>query len=112
MISQIDSGNFSIVQAGGRQLILQPGCWYDMNRLQGEPKDIVKLQRVLLQKQGNEVLIGQPCIKNQMVLGILLQHFRGKKICVFKYIPKKKYTRKKGYRSSLTRVFIKQTFIK
>lgn len=112
MRTEIDSENFSIVQAAGRQFILQPGCWYDMNRLQGESKDIIKFQRVLLQKQGDEVVIGQPCIKNQMALGMLLQHFRGKKICVFKYKPKKKYTRKKGYRSSLTRVFVKQIFSK
>ena len=104
--------NFSVVQAGGHQYILQAGRWYDLNFIQSEPGDIVKLQRVLYHQKDDKSNIGNPCITGKAVVGVVLQHFKGKKTCVFKYKPKKKYTRKKGYRPYLTRVLIKNIFEK
>jgi large subunit ribosomal protein L21 len=102
--------NFTIVQASGRQYLFQPGKWYDLNKIKGDKDDIVKLQRVLLHKNNKKVVVGKPCIEGSYVLGIIIQHFKGKKTCVFKYKPKKKYSRKIGFRPLLTRVLIYRTF--
>jgi len=101
---------FTVVQALGHQMILQSGYWYDVNSITAKPKDIIKLNRVLLHFKDDEFTVGYPCISKKSVLAQVLQHFRGKKTCVFKYKPKKKYTRKKGYRSSLTRILVKKIF--
>jgi large subunit ribosomal protein L21 len=103
---------FTIVQASGRQFLLEPGKWYDVNKVVGNEEDIVQLQRILLHKNEEKIYIGKPCIDSNYVVGKILQNFRGKKTCVLKYKPKKKYTRKMGFRPSLSRILIKRTFEK
>ena len=100
---------FTIVQASGRQYLLEPGKWYDFNHIAGEPGDVVKLQRVLMDQSEERLRVGNPCVPGAYVLGTIVQHFKGKKVCVFKYKPKKKYSRKIGFRPSLTRVLIYKT---
>lgn len=102
--------NFSVVQAKGHQFFLHSGRWYDLNYIQSRPKDIIKLQRVLFHFANSMLLYGVPCLENKCVLGIIIQHYRGRKICVFKYKPKKNYSRKKGYRPLFTRILIKKIF--
>lgn len=104
--------NFSIVQASGHQYLFESGKWYDLNKILGNEEDVVRLQRILLHKKIKNLVIGKPCIDNTYVLGNIVQHFRGKKICIFKYKPKKKYTRKIGFRAALSRIRIKRIFEK
>jgi len=104
--------NFTIAQASGRQYFFEPGKWYDVNKIVGKEEDIVKLERLLLHKNDEKILVGKPCLSNNMVLGTIVQHFRGKKICVFKYKQKKTYKRKIGFRPSLSRILIKRGFEK
>lgn len=102
--------NFTIAQASGRQYFLEPGKWYDINKIIGKEEDIVKLQRLLLHKNAEKIFVGKPCIEKTMVLGTIVQHFRGKKLCVFKYKQKKTYKRRIGFRPSLSRILIKKGF--
>lgn len=102
--------NFTITQASGRQYFFEPGKWYDMNKIKGKEDDTVKLQRLLLHKNDEKIILGKPCIENTVVLGMIVQHFRGKKVCVFKYKQKKTYKRKIGFRPSLSRIVIKRGF--
>lgn len=102
--------NFSIVQVSGHQYLMQAGNWYDINRIEAEPNAIIKLKKILLFRNRKHIIIGNPFILDKCVVGVVVQHIKGKKVCVFKYKPKKKYNRKKGYRASLTRLLIKKVF--
>jgi large subunit ribosomal protein L21 len=112
----INKGNiikkFSIVQASGRQYLFEPGKWYDINKLFGNDDDIVKLEQLLFHQNNERIFIGKPCLEKNILLGTLIQHFRGKKICIVKYKPKKRYRRKIGFRPSLSRILIKRSFEK
>ena len=85
---------YAIVEISGRQFWIETGKYYDFNKVSTELGKHITLNRILLIKNGNNILIGKPYLKNVEVNGIILKHFRGKKTIIYKMRPKKK-TRKK-----------------
>ena len=97
---------YSIVEAGGKQLRVEPGRFYDIDRLALEVDDAVTLERVLFVDNDGEALVGQPVVEGATVTGSVVSHLRGRKIIVYKMQPKKKTRKKQGHRQELTRVMI------
>ena len=61
------SGTYAIVEASGTQIWLQPNRYYDIDRLQAEVDDTIKLENVLLVKDGEGTTLGQPYVKDATV---------------------------------------------
>nr|YP_010952323.1 ribosomal protein L21 [Gloiopeltis furcata]WMP13992.1 ribosomal protein L21 [Gloiopeltis furcata] len=99
---------YAIIEANGKQIYIQEGKFYDLNYIDGDPGDLVNLNRVLLLKQKDNVQIGTPCLDSVTVKAKILKHLRGKKITVFKMKPKKNTRSKQGHRQKLTRLLIQQ----
>ena len=99
---------YAIIETSGKQLWIEPGKFYDVHYIQGEPGDKINFNRVLLINQDNKISIGQPCIISAKVKGKILKHLKDNKIIVFKTKEKKNSRTKKGHRQKLTRVFIEQ----
>jgi len=97
---------YAIIEAGGKQLRVEPGYFYDINRLAVEEDDFVTLDRVLLVANGGEVMVGQPLVEAASVEATVLRHLRGPKLIVYKMRPKKKTRKKRGHRQELTRLMI------
>lgn len=97
---------YAIVEAGGKQLRVEPGRFYDMDRLALEVDDQVTLERVLFVNNDGESLVGQPVVEGAVVVGSVVSHLRGRKVIVYKMQPKKKTRKKQGHRQELTRVMI------
>jgi large subunit ribosomal protein L21 len=97
---------YAIVEAGGKQLRVEPGRFYDIDRLALEVDDQVTLERVLYVDHDGEALVGQPVVEGATVTGSVVSHLRGRKIIVYKMQPKKKTRKKQGHRQELTRVMI------
>ena len=100
------SGTYAIVEASGTQIWLQPNRYYDIDRLQAEVDDTIKLENVLLVKDGKGTTLGQPYVKDATVSLKVMAHRRGPKVIVYKMSPKKKTRRKNGHRQELTRVMV------
>ena len=100
------SGTYAIVEASGTQIWLQPNRYYDIDRLQAEVDDTIKLENVLLVKDGKGTTLGQPYVKDATVSLKVMAHRRGPKVIVYKMRPKKKTRRKNGHRQELTRVMV------
>nr|QOS04501.1 50S ribosomal protein L21 [Sarcopeltis skottsbergii] len=97
---------YAIIDAGGKQIWIETGKFYDLNYIKGEPGDIVSLNRVLLiNKQGN-IKVGNPCIESIQIKAKILKHIKSKKVTVFKMKPKKNSRSKQGHRQKLTRLLI------
>ena len=92
------SGTYAIVEASGTQIWLQPNRYYDIDRLQAEVDDTIKLENVLLVKDGKGTTLGQPYVKDATVSLKVMAHRRGPKVIVYKMRPKKKTRRKNGHR--------------
>ena len=97
---------YAIIEAGGTQLRVEPGRFYDINRLPVEPDHEVTFDKVLLVESDGNLSVGQPTIEGAIVSGTVMSHLRGKKIIVYKMQPKKKTRKKRGHRQELTRLMI------
>ena len=97
---------YAIVEASGKQFWLQSNRYYDLDRCHAEVDDILTIEKVLLIKDGKDLKLGKPYVKDAKVEIKVLEHRRGPKIIVYKMRPKKKTRRKNGHRQELTRVLV------
>ena len=100
------SESYAIVEASGKQFWLQSNRYYDLDRCHAEVDDVLTIDKVLLVKEGKDLKLGKPYIKEAKVEIKVLEHRRGPKILVYKMRPKKKTRRKNGHRQELTRVLV------
>ncbi|MFQ3584388.1 MAG: 50S ribosomal protein L21 [Cyanobacteriota bacterium] len=98
---------YAIVETGGKQLWVEPGRFYDVERLPETDEDsALDLSQVLLVNHEGQVTLGHPYVSEAVVKARILHHRRGTKVIVYKMRPKKKTRKKKGHRQELTRVLI------
>jgi large subunit ribosomal protein L21 len=97
---------YAIIEAGGKQLRVEPGRFYDVDRIAVEADTQITLEQVLLVQQEGELAIGQPFVEGATVTATVMRHLRGRKIIVYKMRPKKKTRKKQGHRQELTRLMI------
>lgn len=99
---------YAIIETSGKQLWVEPGKFYDIHYINGEPGDTINFHRVLLINQNSTISIGKPCLVSTTVRGKILKHLKGNKITIFKMKEKKNSRIKRGHRQKLTRVFIEE----
>lgn len=97
---------YAIIETGGKQLRVEPGRFYDVELLHIEPEQTVTIEKVLLVQHNGDVTIGQPLVEGATVEGVVMRHFRGRKVLVYKMKPKKKTRKKRGHRQEITRLMI------
>lgn len=98
---------YAIVETGGKQYRVKPGDTIAVERVAGEPGEVLDLGRVLLiAGNGESARIGAPGVEGAVVRAEVLEHARGEKIVVFRYKSKVRYRRKTGHRQALTRLRI------
>ena len=97
---------YAIVESGGRQYRAEEGHSFSVEKLPYEVGEQIQLDNVLLLAQDGEIQIGQPTVPGVMVKATVVEQYRGKKIFVWKYKPKKRYRRRQGHRQHYTRLRI------
>lgn len=97
---------YAIVETGGKQYRVKPGDTLAVERLSGEPGEVLDLGRVLLLANEGDTRVGSPALDSAVVRAEVVEHARGEKIIVFRYKSKVRYRRKTGHRQALTRVRI------
>ena len=88
---------FAVIKTGGKQYRVAPEDIIRIDRVTGEPGQIVEFGEVLV-LGGETPQIGAPAIAGAMVAGEVLQHTRGDKVIAFKKRRRKNSRRKRGYR--------------
>ena len=100
---------FAIIESGSRQYRVAPQSELEVDRLALEQGGAFETDRVLLlQEDGEAVVIGAPFVSGVTVRGTVVEHFRGRKIIVFKQKRRQGYRRKRGHRQELTRIRIEE----
>ena len=97
-----DSSLSAVVVSGGKQYRVAPGDRILVDRLTGEPGSSLKLDRVLLFNNGNEIKVGTPGIDGVDVEAKVLAHQRGPRIEILRYKSKKRVRVHRGARADLT----------
>jgi large subunit ribosomal protein L21 len=97
---------FVIVEQGGKQYRAAEGKMIEVDRLPDDVGAKLTLEDVLLHVDDGKISIGTPVIEGVKVKAQVLDHFKGRKILVFKYRPKQRYWVKSGHRQQYTRLLI------
>ena len=95
---------YAIVECGGRQYRAEEGHSFVVEKLPYEVGDQIDLNNVLLVAENGDVKVGQPAVEGASVKATVVEQFRGKKIFVWKYRPRKRYRHRQGHRQSYTRL--------
>jgi large subunit ribosomal protein L21 len=99
--------DYAIIELSGKQYRVEKGDSVLVDRL--DAKQGAKIApRALLWRSDGETVIDGPELEKVKVEAVVAEHLKGEKIRVFKYRPKKRYRRRAGHRSHLTRIEIKE----
>lgn len=96
----------AVIKTGGKQYLVQPGDKLRVEKLDKKEGENIVFSEVLLIENDKKVEIGNPVIKNAKVEAKVLKHDKEEKVIVFKYKPKKRYSRKIGHRQPFTEIEI------
>ena len=97
---------YAVIRTGGKQYCVAPGDSVEVEKLPGGIGEAVTLSDVLLISKGDTVTVGAPVVDGATVTAKITGQYRGNKIMVFKYRPKKRIRVRKGHRQYLTRLQI------
>lgn len=93
---------FAIVRTGGKQYRVQKDDIIEVEKLDGNDGDTVKIDDVLFVNDGKAVKVGEGALKGASVTATLIAQKRAPKIVIFKKKRRQNYRRKKGHRQNLT----------
>jgi large subunit ribosomal protein L21 len=88
---------FAVIKTGGKQYRVAPEDVIRIDRVAGEPGEVVAFGEVLV-VGGETPVIGVPMVAGATVAGEVLEHTRGDKVIAFKKRRRKNSRRKRGYR--------------
>jgi large subunit ribosomal protein L21 len=96
---------FAVIKTGGKQYRVAPEDVIRIDRVDGQPGEVVAFGEVLV-LGGDTPILGAPMIAGATVAGEVLQHTRGDKVIAFKKRRRKNSRRKRGYRHEFSVVRI------
>jgi len=100
--------SYAIFENGGKQYKAVQGDTVDIDRMPTEAGTEIEFDQVLLISDDGDVQVGAPVVKGAKVKATIEEHYKTKKIIVFKYIPSKRYRKTQGHRQQYTRVRINE----
>ena len=98
---------YAIIETGGKQVKVVEGQEIYVEKLDANADETVSFDKVLL-VGGDAVKVGAPYVEGATVTAKVEKQGRQKKITVFKYKPKKNYSRKQGHRQPYTKLVVQK----
>jgi large subunit ribosomal protein L21 len=97
---------YAIIDNGGKQYRAVEGTTIEVDLMNVEVGQEVELGSVLLLVDDDNIAVGAPAVSGARVNATVVDHFKGPKIVIFRYRPKKRYRVKTGHRQQYTRLKI------
>ena len=99
---------FAVIETGGKQDKVKEGDSIRIQKLSDSLKkgDVVSFDKVLLQDDGTNTVVGAPYIAGAKVQAEITESGRGKKIEIIKYKAKSRYFKLRGHRQPYMKVKI------
>ena len=99
---------FAVIKTGGKQYRVAAGDTITVEKLTGEPGEVIAFEQVLMLVNGASMEIGAPSVAGVTVAGELVEQTRGAKVIAFKKRRRKNSRRKIGHRQEFTLLRITQ----
>jgi large subunit ribosomal protein L21 len=102
----------AVIKTGGKQYQVKKGDVLKIEKLpETQAGEKVIFDQVLLVADKDSLTMGNPLVAKAKVEATLVRNFKDKKIDVYKYKNKTRYSRKYGHRQQLTEVKIENIII-
>ena len=89
---------YAVIESGGKQYRVAAGDTLEIDRVEAEVGQPVRLDRVLFAENEGKFSVGTPIIDNALIMAEIVEHFRGPKKVTFKMKRRKGYHKKIGHR--------------
>jgi len=99
---------FAVINAGGKQYKVVKNDVFSVEKMKVRSGAEIKLDKVLLIKEGNSTHIGSPYLKGSRVICEVLRQEREAKVTAFKYKKRKSEKKKIGHRRDVTVLKVKE----
>ena len=99
---------FVVIKAGGKQYKVIKNDLFSVEKMDTKAGGEVKLDKVLLAKEGNSVHVGNPYLKGSHIVCEVVRHEREAKVTAFKYKKRKSEKKKIGHRRDVTVLKVKE----
>lgn len=96
---------FAVIKTGGKQYRVAEDQMLEIEKVAGEPGQIIQLGDVLM-LGGDKVQLGEPTVSGASVAAEVLSQGRGPKVIAFKKRRRKNSRRKRGHRQEFTLIRI------
>ena len=96
----------AIIVTGGKQYKVAEGDTLFIEKLEAEAGEAITFDQVLAILDGEKATFGAPTVEGASVAATVVKNGKGKKIRVFKYTPKKGFSKRQGHRQPYTKVQI------
>lgn len=98
---------YAIIDIGGKQYSVEVGDTIFLEKLDAKENETFSFKNVVaIVNEDKKAEFGAPYISGAFVSANILKNGKQKKIRVFKYKPKKNYSRRYGHRQQYTKVEI------
>lgn len=99
---------FAVIKTGGKQYRVAADDLLKVEKVAGEPGEIVQFPHVLALGEGDDVTIGAPFVDGASVAAEVVEQGRGPKVIAFKKRRRQNSRRRHGHRQLLTTVRISE----
>lgn len=99
---------YAVVETGGKQYKVAKNDTILVDKLDAKDGGTLKLDKVLLAKEGNSVHVGTPYLKGTHITCEVLGVVRADKVVAFKYKRRKSEKKKVGHRQDLLKLKVKE----
>ncbi|MBE7022450.1 MAG: 50S ribosomal protein L21 [Ruminococcaceae bacterium] len=99
---------YAIIKTGGKQYKVSEGDTVFVEKLGAAAEETVTFNEVVAVGEGADLKVGAPLVEGASVTAKVAAQGKAKKVIVFKYKPKKGYSKKQGHRQPYTKVVIEK----
>jgi len=98
--------NFAVIKTGGKQYKVAANDVVKVEKLVGEPGDVVTFDQVLMVGNGDDVTVGAPLVAGATVAGHLVSNKKQRTVIIQKKHRRQHFDRRNGHRQILATVRI------
>jgi large subunit ribosomal protein L21 len=103
--------NFAVIKTGGKQYKVAANDVVKVEKLAGEPGDVVTFDQVLMVGNGDDVTVGAPLVAGATVAGHLVHNKKQRTVIIQKKHRRQHFDRRNGHRQVLATVRIGEILI-
>ena len=103
--------NFAVIKTGGKQYNVAANDVVKVEKLAGEPGDVVTFDQVLMVGNGDNVTVGAPLVSGATVAGHLVHNKKQRTVIIQKKHRRQHFDRRNGHRQILATVRIGEILI-